>query len=64
MYLPFAEMPNLRNITMTGEESNDSKYLALTQGQGSIPHNERPVGNDAPVNFGGQAQKGFRPVYD
>ncbi|XP_067667747.1 protein FAM221B-like [Haliotis asinina] len=67
MYLPFAEMPNLRNITLTGEEYDDSRYLALTQGEGSIPQTQRPVGNNAAVSFGGGgggARGGFKPVYD
>lgn len=63
-YIPFAEMPDLRNIALTGDETDDSKYLALTQGEGSIPHNQRPVGNNAPVNFGGTNKSGFKPVYD
>lgn len=68
-WLPFAEMPDLRNIALTGEEANDSRYLALTQGEGSIPQGSRPSGNDAVVNFGasssrGGGKSGFRPVYD
>ena len=64
MYLPFAEMPNLRNIALTGDEYDDTAYLALTQGEGSIPQSNKPVGNDAPVNFGGGSKSGFKPVYD
>ena len=68
-WLPFAEMPDLRNIALTGHEADDSRYLALTQGEGSIPQQYRPSGNDAPVNFGasgsgGPKGSGFRPVYD
>ncbi|XP_064609061.1 protein FAM221B-like [Liolophura sinensis] len=68
-YLPFAEMPDLRNIALTGQESDDSAYLALTQGEGSIPTSQRPQGNNAVVSFHGQPQGGssrtpFRPVYD
>ena len=73
-WLPFAEMPDLRNIALTGQETDDSRYLALTQGEGSIPQQSRPVGNDAPVNFGAGGSGGrgggrgggggFRPVYD
>ncbi|OPL07236.1 hypothetical protein AM593_04925, partial [Mytilus galloprovincialis] len=62
-YIPFAEMPDLRNIALTGDENDDSKYLALTQGEGSIPQSNRPMGNDTPVNFGGN-KSGFKPVYD
>lgn len=65
-------MPDLRNIALTGQEADDSRYLALTQGEGSIPQYVRPTGNDAPVNFGasgsqgggGGGGRGFRPVYD
>lgn len=64
MYIPFAEMPNLRNIALTGDEYDDTAYLALTQGEGSIPQSNRPVGNEAPVNFGGGPKSGFKPVYD
>lgn len=64
MYIPFAEMPNLRNIALTGDEYDDTAYLALTQGEGSIPQSNRPVGNEAPVNFGGGSKSGFKPVYD
>jgi len=66
MYLPFAEMPDLRNIALTGREDNDTPYKALTQGEGSIPRSSRPVGNNAPVNFGagGGTKSGFRPVFD
>lgn len=64
MYIPFAEMPNLRNIALTGDEYDDTAYLALTQGEGSIPQSNRPIGNEAPVNFGGGSKSGFKPVYD
>ena len=62
-YIPFAEMPDLRNIALTEDETDDSKYLALTQGEGSIPRSKGPVGNDTVVNFGG-TKSGFKPVYD
>ena len=57
-WLPFAEMPDLRNIALTGQEADDSRYLALTQGEGSIPQYVQPVGNDAVVNFGGGGSRG------
>ncbi|KAK7116080.1 protein FAM221B-like isoform X2 [Littorina saxatilis] len=69
-WLPFAEMPDLRNIALTGHEEDDSRYLALTQGEGSIPQYVRPAGNDAVVNFGASGSRGggggsgFKPVYD
>ena len=53
-------MPDLRNIALTGQEMDDSRYLALTQGEGSIPQQSRPVGNDAPVKFGASGSGGGR----
>ncbi|KAH3741594.1 protein FAM221B-like isoform X2 [Dreissena polymorpha] len=67
MYLPFAEMPHLRNIALTGAEDDDSRYQALVQGEGSIPRNraiEAPGNSQAfPAPRGG-ASSGFKPVYD
>ncbi|KAL5004593.1 hypothetical protein ScPMuIL_018049 [Solemya velum] len=62
-YLPFADMPDLRNIALTGCDSDESRYKALTQGEGAIPMGEKPVGNDAPVNFSVPGSR-FKPVYD
>ena len=68
MYLPFAEieMPHLRNITLTGDEEDDSRYLALTQGEGSIPRQKQITsGNNDPFPAPGASTKsGFKPVYD
>ena len=71
MYLPFAEMPNLRNAVLTGDEHDDSVYRALARGQGHIPITDRPQGNDAAFPTGNNAVfrplgggSGFRPVYD
>lgn len=61
-YLPFAEMPNLRNAVLTGDEYDDSAYLALTDGRGPIPVNQA-ADNNTPVPFG-QMKSGFRPTYD
>lgn len=65
-YLPFAEMPNLRNAVLTGDEGDDSVYLALTGGQGHIPISDKPAGNDQVFRPGGRGGggSGFRPVYD
>ena len=64
-------MPNLRNAVLTGDEHDDSAYLALTGGQGHIPITDRPHGNDVVFRPGGGgggarggASSGFRPVYD
>ncbi|XP_066273759.1 protein FAM221B-like [Branchiostoma lanceolatum] len=62
-YLPFAEMPDLRNIVLTGKEDDDSPYRALTEGEGAIPR-ALPFDNNTPVQFGGQKKPGFKPVYD
>ncbi|RUS87037.1 hypothetical protein EGW08_005190 [Elysia chlorotica] len=69
-WLPFAEMPDLRNIALTGNESDDRKYLALKQFD-AIPANA-VTGNDQPVKFSnsrggggsGPSGSGFRPVFD
>ncbi|CAH1795757.1 unnamed protein product [Owenia fusiformis] len=70
-YLPFHEMPELRNIVLTGEETDDSVYRALTEGEGAIPHtNVRAIAdNNTPFSFGGGGRGGgrsggFRPTYD
>lgn len=64
-------MPNLRNAVLTGDEHDESVYLALTGGQGHIPITNRPQGNDAAFRpggggggRGGGASSGFRAVYD
>lgn len=66
MYLPFAEMPHLRNIALTGDEYDDSRYKALTQGEGSIPRQRAlpSSGNEATFPAPGASRSGFKPVYD
>lgn len=68
MYLPFAEMPHLRNIALTGDEDDDSRYQALVQGEGSIPRRKQiESGNDQPFpgpGATGTTKSGFKPVYD
>ena len=76
-WLPFAEMPDLRNIALSGNEVDDARYLELRE-LDPIPKNA-VTGNNAPVNFGGGSRgggssgfggsksggaSGFRPVYD
>lgn len=74
-WLPFAEMPDLRNIALTGNETDDSQYLALKQFD-AIPQNA-VTGNNQPVQLGSSREggggsragpsgtnSGFRPVYD
>ena len=41
-YLPFHELPQLRNIVLTGNEDDNSKYDALTSGPYAIPR-QRPT---------------------
>ena len=72
-------MPDLRNIVLSGNEADDSQYLALREFD-VIPSNA-VTGNDQPVNFStasgsGQgsraigtsktapAKSGFKPVWD
>ena len=65
-------MPDLRNIALSGNEIDDSQYLALRQFD-AIPTNA-VTGNDQPVQFGSSrgggrpgpsgSKSGFRPVYD
>eukprot|EP00794_Sanderia_malayensis_P009427 gene9427-10414_t len=41
-YLPFHELPQLRNIVLTGNEDDDSPYNALVSGSYAIPR-QRPT---------------------
>lgn len=61
-YLPFAEIPELRDLALTGVE-DDSRYKAITGGTMDVPSESRPVGNNAPVDFSGKKSR-FKPVYD
>ncbi|KAI8788982.1 protein FAM221B [Biomphalaria glabrata] len=63
-WLPFAEMPDLRNIALSGNEYDDSKFLELRQFD-AIPSNAI-TGNDQPVQLKGNREggTGFKPVYD
>ncbi|XP_064621058.1 protein FAM221B-like [Lineus longissimus] len=64
-YLPFAEIPSLRNMVLTGDEIDESPFLALRQGEGRIPENRALTGNDVPVNFGQRPSgSNFKPTYD
>ena len=75
-YLPFAEIPSLRNMVLTGEDDGDMSYLRLTNGSGSLPSSQ-PADNSTVVpfhgdrgggrggsDFGGSSRGGFKPVYD
>lgn len=71
-WIPFAEMPDLRNIALTGDEADESKYLALKQFD-RMPDNAI-TGNDALVRAPegyerrtgglGMGKSSFKPVYD
>lgn len=64
MYISFAEMLNLRNIVLIGDEYDDIVYLVFIQGEGFILQFNRFVGNEVLVNFGGGFKSGFKLVYD
>ncbi|CAL1545476.1 unnamed protein product [Lymnaea stagnalis] len=67
-WIPFAEMPDLRNIALTGNEQDESRYLALKQFD-AIPDNA-VTGNNTVVPFKGgrggtsRGGPGFKPTYD
>ena len=61
-YLPFAEMPELRNMALTGVDDNPGIYQALMDGQGPIPRNNRAIGQNTPVKP--PSKSGFKPVWD
>ncbi|KAJ8029109.1 hypothetical protein HOLleu_28431 [Holothuria leucospilota] len=61
-YLPFAEMPNLRNMALTGNELEAGPaYGAIVSGRGPIPQS-RAVTQDTPVRM--PSKSGFNPVWD
>lgn len=50
-YLPFEEMPNLRNMVLTGDETEPGPmYKAITNGRGPIPQG-RAITQDTPVRM-------------
>ncbi len=60
-YLPFAEMPDLRNIALTGVDDDPGIYQALVDGQGPIPRS-RAIDQNTPVRP--TKKSGFSPVWD
>ncbi|XP_071964852.1 protein FAM221B-like [Antedon mediterranea] len=60
-YLPFAEMPDLRNMALTGVDSDPGIYRELVEGKGSIPQG-RQITQDTPVRP--NATSAFKPVWD
>lgn len=62
-YIPFAEMPNLRNMALTGDEDDAGPtYRAITDGLGPIPQS-RAITQDTPVRMP-QQRSAFKPVWD
>ena len=68
-YLPFAEIPSLRNMVLTGEDDGDMSYLRMRE-QGAIAPGASGLGSNPPadnntvVPFGQKKASGFKPVYD
>ncbi|XP_002732722.1 protein FAM221B-like [Saccoglossus kowalevskii] len=62
-YLPFAEMPELRNMALTGHDDNPGIYSALVEGEGSIPRNQRAITQDTPYRPAPSGSS-FKPSYD
>lgn len=64
--MPFAEIPSLRNMVLTGEDDGDMSYMKTIQSPyakglpGSSTKALPPPGDDAPSG----SKSGFRPVYD
>nr|CAB3244458.1 protein FAM221B [Phallusia mammillata] len=61
-YLPFAEIPRLRNMALTGKGNDSRKYRSLTNGSApplAIKDGPKPaqVDNNTPVPFGYQKPK-------
>ena len=72
-YLPFAEIPSLRNMVLTGEDDGDMSYMAQIDSpyaKNALPPPKGPAADNATPfprggnNSGGPSSSGFRPVYD
>ena len=66
-YYPFAEIPSLRNMVLTGHDDEDMSYMAVQYppDMQPLPPSAEPADNNTVVPFGGAKKKtGFRPVYD
>ncbi|XP_072030102.1 LOW QUALITY PROTEIN: protein FAM221B-like [Amphiura filiformis] len=61
-YLPFAEMPELRNMALTGVDDNPGIYQALMDGRGPIPRS-RAIDQNTPVKPPTKKST-FKPVWD
>jgi len=68
-YLPFSEIPSLRNMVLTGEDDGDMSYLrmseqgAIAPGASASSGHRPPADNNTVVPYG-QTKSGFKPVYD
>lgn len=79
-YLPFAEIPSLRNMVLTGEDDGDMSYMKMQEAIAELPSN-KPTSNTTIVPYNQSAARGpsgahgnragnhdrsvgFRPVYD
>ncbi|CAM9490543.1 unnamed protein product [Lampetra planeri] len=60
-YLPFAEIPKLRNAVLTGSEEDDTGYMALREGGLAALPPSQPAEDGV---ASGTKASGFRPVYD
>ena len=72
-YLPFAEIPSLRNMVLTGEDDGDMSYIAQIASpyaKNALPPPKGPAAdNTTPFpggrnGGGGPSSSGFRPLYD
>ena len=70
-YLPFAEIPSLRNMVLTGEDDEDMSYMAQIDSpyakHALPPAQGPPSDNNTPFPGPGSGRggaSGFRPVYD
>jgi len=67
-YLPFSEIPSLRNMVLTGEDDGDMTYMKMMEAnqlQALPPSGTNPsADNNTPFPFGGGKTSGFKPVYD
>jgi hypothetical protein len=77
-YLPFAEIPTLRNMVLTGVDDGDESFLQMEdmRQQLGLPPSNPPSDNNSVVRYNGQQQggrrggpggpsgSGFKAVYD
>ena len=68
-YLPFAEIPALRNMALTGVDNMDMSYMSAIEppdfSRMPLPSSQPAADNNSVVPFGGRgSNSGFRPVYD